>query len=236
MNGNGAPIGASVPNLAIWHLLLWMLCVALAAAGDGAHREASAAPQSIGQQALAGVSLALWGIPVAGFVLAVLAFITGSTSYPRQAGHWLLTLYGLVLLGDWVFGLAMIRHIGPAAGIGKRQMAWNHAVMGTDFTLITAACVGAAVVMHDTLAWRLRMLAEAMLPGFWAMTNAVWLFSGDRLAYAIDRFGMTWQSPVFWTVTLSTVPLAVIDIVRRKPRDWLHWTGVVSTVIHPFFY
>jgi hypothetical protein len=90
---------STVPKLAIWHLLLWMACVCIVAAWNGAAIGAIQGPWLLKLQQAAALSYyVIAGLALAGLVLAVGCALGRRRYYPASAGHWLLTTGGLAFL------------------------------------------------------------------------------------------------------------------------------------------
>jgi hypothetical protein len=214
------------PKLAIWHLLLWMSGVAIVGAWQRAWYGQPFPPQPFEwQQLWWGPTLAVWGLFLAGLLLALRGLIVRQPYFPVTAGHWLLVIEGAIVVIDYAQD--------PILSYLKNNTSWkremiSHLSMLIGFSLVSAACVGGAFAMRDTWPWRIAMLVFASVPIYWAVENAVWLLNNRTRAGALSQFGMDWQERVLWASIIAMWLMAAFELYRRRPRDWLHWTGLIA--------
>src|SRR5262245_8294201 len=95
-----ANVAREVPKLAIWHLLLWMIGVAIMGAWHQLWRQYGQPQPFEWKQLRWGLSLAVSGLSIAGLWLAVRCLIRGERYFPVAAGHWLLLIGGFMTVID----------------------------------------------------------------------------------------------------------------------------------------
>ena len=215
-----SPAERTQPPLSIGHLLLWILGSALVLASYRWVAE----PEGLSTLFL--VDQLLRSVTMGGGVVALAIYarrlVTRDAPLPRQPGHWLLVVQGLVWPAYWsalvwVYGL---RGGEPAAG--ERESYYRYVIGMVLFYLY-----GAGVYVF-VLAWlkdspRWRMFLAVCAAG--ALLHAViWccVLSEPGLG-SVERFAIL--ARIF--VTLPLIVLCVLrDRAERVPRDWLHAIGV----------
>jgi len=215
---------APVPKLAIWHLLLWMFGVALICAWQRAWYGQIDLP-SRWQQLWWGAQWAGSGLELAALLLAVYGLFVRPRYFPIAAGHWLLIVGGLSWMMDYASDVIATTCV---AKNWQSRDDCTHPIFVVVFGLDCAVCVWAAMAMRDSWPWRLAMLGYGMLPGCWAIVNAIWLFYSHRLGDRLSTFGMSWQNHLLRASVIAILLVAAGEFYRGRRRDWLHWTGVLS--------
>ena len=211
----------AVPKLAIWHFLLWMTCIAAIAAANGVPSGAVQEPW----QLAAGLSyLMIAGLALVGLVMAIGCALLRRSYFPVSAGHWLLTTGGLIVILSEASNRitdAWFRSSG-----GGHQIDYAQPVMMGSFALMAAVNLATAWFVKDSWPWRLVFVGYAALGLFWSITNTILTYGDKSLGYQWDRFGQHVQWPWQWFLLVAILVLSAIDLKRRRPRDWLHWTGI----------
>jgi hypothetical protein len=216
----------AVPKLAIWHLLLWMGCVAAIAAWNGA---AIGSIQGSWLLKLQQVAAALTyyivaGLALAGLLLAIGCVITRRSYYPVSAGHWLLTAGGLIVLLSE--GSNQITAVWYHASGGTDQVKYTQIVGMYSFALMAVAYLAGAWLTNDSWPWRVIFVGYAAACLFWSIANAISTYGDRMIGYRLADIGQRIQWPWQWLLFAAVACLAAHDLNRRRSRDWLHWTGV----------
>jgi hypothetical protein len=145
-------------------------------------------------------------------------------AFPVQPGHWILVIAGVT----------------PLISYGSRMVVlylwqWYGALSWTHFVLLGGSVVSVALLY----AYAARMQSN---PWRWVFLLCAALLS-IRLLVQISSFfywGLIRWDPylgfgISWIVTFAMIAAAIMDWIRRTPRDSLHWAGVILYVSHRFF-
>lgn len=217
---------SAVPKLAIWHLLLWMACVCVVAAWNGAAIGAAQGswPLKLQQMAAALTYYVISGLALAGLALAIGCVLGRRGYYPVSAGHWLLTTGGLIFLLSEASN--RITDLWHQSSGGNDQVDYARHVGMYAYALMAAVQLVGAWLVKDSWPWRFVFMGYAMTGLFWSITGAIWTFGDRNTAYQLVDFGARFQWPWQWVMCVAVVSLTGLDLYRRRFRDWLHWTGI----------
>jgi hypothetical protein len=148
-----------------------------------------------------------------------------------QPGHWIVlitALSGVLWLGVWPFA----RLLGP------QMSAWVYTIAEAALCVPTAfAFLYAAVRVRDGWRWKVLLGAKGLGEAAAAVVAAMSLVLAviEQSLYATYRFFSLFQSAsVFWSAVLLIVVFVavLVDLVRRAPRDWMHWLGVAAMCLN----
>jgi hypothetical protein len=232
---------APAPRLGIAHLLCWIAgCAVTLAVSQYAVLNQQIAPQDQTYHAVSGTVAAMaYGAALAGLLFIGWSRWRGDRSLPRLPGHWLLLLAAVVALLDaaCTFGfqfLAQVRGVSFYA-------YWSpyHAV-GHGCGLLVA--IGFLVLVPLPWMWRIAIASLGLLCGgqfLWHLLLVVgsyetpasgpisrlfaWL--GPSLGYLLGDHLMAGLSALGAVALLAA---CLHDIVRRRPGDWIHYTGIAA--------
>jgi hypothetical protein len=177
----------------------------------------------------------VYGTAISGMGLLIYRRLRGNRSFPAHPGHWLLMLGGLAFATDAIafvlakgLDAAWTARIGWSPGLYYVQqwLAWG--------TALAVAIVVLARLRTDWNWWLLAGLIAALIAvNFLTHT----LVMGQALAQAVGSSVISGAWPhylIHWARIVGTaICLAVLPVVLagdRRPRDWLHWVGVVALV------
>ena len=238
-----APKPTAAPDqqhrLGIVHLLIWIAGVAAVlalyrAALESGWLEVSAAGREEVRWWQTAYGL-VYGTAISGMGLVIYRRLRGDRSFPAHPGHWLLVFGGVAFSVDAAafvlakgMNSAWIARFGGSPGLYYLQqwLAWGMAL-------------GVAIVVLARLrtAWNWWLLAGlvAVLIAVNFLTHT--LVMAQSLAQAGGSSIISGAWPVYlihWARILGTaVCLASLPVVLgsdRRPRDWLHWVGIVALV------
>jgi hypothetical protein len=94
------------------------------------------------------------------------------------------------------------------------------------FALMAVVQLAAAWLVKDAWPWRVVFLGNAAAVLFWSIACAIWTLGDRANANQLTSFGARFQWPWQWLMLAMIVWLAGLDFYHRRPRDWLHWTGI----------
>jgi hypothetical protein len=157
-----------------------------------------------------------------------------------QPGHWIVlvgtlgSLLGLVVWSIYEAWSASAHLDADAASSGSY---WVHLVFtALTYPLFAAALAYAAIRLRDGGRWKL--LFGAIVLG--EVTSAIGATIAILLTLVSGRYAsysLSWamyNGSALWSALLLFVVLiaAAIDLLRRVPRDWVHWLGVATLLTH----
>lgn len=160
----------------------------------------------------------LFGASASAAVLMTWRIATGGPPFPREPGHWLLVVSG-------VTAIASLSVRGVFAALTTERL-WP-----IDFLVIRCGV--------SLLGIAFNLMAAVKLSSYWRFTfgiavalNLVTLLASVLIGIGAFEFGRYLDTATYVLLTLSVVIAAAIDLAKRTPRDYLHWTGVVVRVIY----
>jgi hypothetical protein len=214
------------PKLAIWHVMLWMACVAVVAAWKvETFGLLSASWQMQVHQLVARVSYCiLAGLALAGLALAIGCAMGRRRYYPVTAGHWLLTASGMVMLISEASNT--ISDAWHRASPGIDHLARTHHVMIYSFASIAIVYLSCSFVVREPWPWRFVFLGYAAPCLLWSIVNSMHTFGNQSVTQRWSNTVYAIQWPWQWLLFAVIVFLSIIDVHRHRRRDWLHWTGI----------
>ena len=217
---------SAVPRLAIWHLVLWTACVCVVAAWNGTAIGAiqGSWPLKLQQLAAALTYYVISGLALAGLALATGCVLGRRRYFPVSAGHWLLTTGGLVFLLSEVSN--RITDVWYRYSDGNNQVDYARHVGTYAFAMMALVQLAGAWLVKDSWPWRIVFVGYALATLFWSITGALWTFGDRNTAYQFAVFGTRLQWPWQWVILAAIIGLSIYELIRRRPRDWLHWTGI----------
>jgi hypothetical protein len=227
------------PPLSIAHLLVWTAGSAVILGVAQTYARWADFPEwfRIPYQVQEVLYSPLAGAAICSLYLAAYRLLTHGPAFPVQPGHWLLLVYGLRTAFSWcgagavlVLDHFMIRVLGPYQGM-----------------LSVVAFCGAGAVGYGIACWRLRdrpswriyllvlALLDLLVAGAWLIMLVGPLFGRDSFQQGLVSLAQAVQVVGGVLLGLVLFVLAVIELARGIRRDWLHWLGVVLSLLVSLF-
>ncbi len=149
----------------------------------------------------------------------------------RQPGYWILGCFSIVAVGGVARSICFL-NFDPSL-----DPAINYVLYAILFLSIVANVCGAILLVVSAFRvqgrWRVAMifLIAYFLVGSIRLAMLAFTYAG--MFWFIEH--LPWSETVEFVVgAIAAVALVVascLDLVKRAPRDWLHWIGVVVAVV-----
>jgi cell division protein FtsW (lipid II flippase) len=94
------------------------------------------------------------------------------------------------------------------------------------FFLVASVNLLTAFALRDAWPWRLVFVGYSVCSMVLAVILSQTLGASRNEAEDWLHIGLALYRPAQWLLLAVIVFLSAVDIVRRTPRDWLHWTGI----------
>ena len=174
---------------------------------------------------------------IEGGCVILLAKMRGSKG-TLQPGHWMLVISSILTIasiGCWTLGVFIKDWLEVTADIeypGADLYIYKMHYICLDILAIPL-CLIAAVRLKDAFRWRLMFWASIITSVVGCMMNTavVGLMFIDFTTIGYHAW-MVSEYPIGSILMLIFFSAAVlIDFLSRVKRDWLHWLGVVSSIV-----
>jgi len=219
----------TLPRLGIRHVMLWTLFTAGYLALF--HRLGDTSAISVGWRIWIGAQLVfdavLAGASLTAFVLLAYVRVRSSAQLRTEPGHWLLIANAATLLLSKPMDFAVVSTFDRDVKIGVELFHWSWAYIGlVQMVRLTVFLLAARA--GGTRCWRWTFGALAVF----AVVECAYdfaMFSRGRIGIGIVNALYECVSYGNAVMAFAIAAVAVLDILHRERRDWLHWTGVVTS-------
>ncbi len=222
-------------RLGVGHLLLWTTATAIVAAVRSAWTDwDSFEPHTRNVVRIGHVPVAMvYGAALAVAWIFLSARLRGRTNFPSAPGHWLLLFLASAMAIDGVVSAVEIydtRVLGPELSDREKQLFWHLRQFAMFFGGYVSCLLFTILTRHErrwlilylfpaSMLWVLLIIHGAIL-GRWLIFTPFWWA------------GLQWVQIVgAGSLALLGAAMAVYDLRRGPPRDWLHWTGLAAFFI-----
>jgi hypothetical protein len=158
------------------------------------------------------------GLALAGLVLAIFHSTRRPRVYPISAGHWLLTVGGVLVVAT---------EVTDAISLSMADPLRRGATVFSCF-LLAMLNFGIAVSVRERLSWRIIFFGNATHYLLLAFTFLMGMIFEN--SFLIGLF--FWPNyAIGWLLRVAIVTISIIEICRGQTRDWLHWVGIAYCVL-----
>jgi len=149
----------------------------------------------------------------------------------RQPGYWILGCFSIVSIGGVARSICFL-NFDPTLDSAK-----NYALYAILLVSIVANICGAILLIVSVFKvqgrWRVAIIFLIAYLFVGIIRLVMFIFMYTNIFWFIDY--SPWCETVEFLVGATTAATIVVagglDLMKRAPRDWLHWTGVVVAVI-----
>jgi hypothetical protein len=221
---------APQPPLGIAHLMLWMVVSAVFLTLDQYALRDIPTALRIKLQVYAGVLAIIHGAAVAMVPIWITRALRGGPPFPTAPGHFL----GLLLAWNSVAqalasaamaGLRILTEDGASASMSRLTLQ-----LFVEMSLAPLALLSLMFCLQPTR-WMVVFLVLALCNGMRILARTAGLMCEFQARY---DGAYLWPQRALWLsmIAISAVLIAAtaIDLARSRPRDWLHYVGVIATI------
>jgi hypothetical protein len=148
-----------------------------------------------------------------------------------QPGHWLVLLAFLDFIGEVIAPLLLLL-LFTISGTGRGTSVIVSASTAAVSTLVAAVHVWAFLQLRDARWWKTLIGAKTLGPLTTAALSAVSLVTVLLPIWSPSLSLGMWvlYCPSIWSIVVFVILIiaAAHDLLRRTPRDWVHWLGVAA--------
>jgi hypothetical protein len=219
------------PKLSILHLMMFTLATGLSLTLLGSDQRDGAHPLEVVDL---GMEAMLLGAALAGTVILVWRLVQQKCEPEIAPGHWLLASFAL-----YQFVAAFLNRFAPfeidfGEGINARSV-----VRFFGMFLGSSACLtlwtAAAYCQRSQRRWQVYSICQVafcLIVAAWAACNSLGHFVPESELVPLILGALSILPALAGAVAF--VVAVILDLVRRVPRDWLHYVGITIAFLNVF--
>lgn len=162
----------------------------------------------------------IFGAGMSALALAIFRYLTDGPRFPSQPGHWVLMIAGILSLGS-IFLRVIVLSTRTPFGFN-----YHWYVLLRIITLLTSLVLFELAVRAQRDHWRIVFRLNLVVSTVVLLALLLELVSGSLSRVFRFELYLTWLPTTAMTIA------AIVDRVRRTPRDDLHWAGIIIRFLH----
>jgi hypothetical protein len=181
----------------------------------------------------------LAGINIAAVIVYARRLVVRDAPLLVQPGHWLLAIAGVSNLVVWLLMAPVV-----AISVLDKEGLWRERAASFAWLASSVGCFLAAafhavamLALREPRRWRLYFLVSAVFSALIGLLfGTMYLISLSEPFAGRRMYGVVQVYPCLHAVDqLAGIALLLFNLAAdradRRPRDWVHWVGVVVTLL-----